>query len=95
MVCLCLCACVCVLFGVLEVRSESPGDLDETERSLILIESRSRVVKLCPGGKHTRMPVRKMRSYPMLLGAPGSDPTTPIRAANQNDNLAQEKVQLP
>lgn len=42
---------VCVLFGVLEVRSESPGDLDETERSLILIESRSRVVKLCPAGK--------------------------------------------
>lgn len=44
--------CVYVLLGVLEVRSESPGDLDETERSLILIESQSRVVKLCPTGKH-------------------------------------------
>lgn len=43
---------VCGLFGVLEVRSESPGDPDETERSLILIESQFLVVKLCTVGKH-------------------------------------------
>lgn len=43
---------VCGLFGVLEVRSESPGDSDETERSLILIESQFRVVRLCSVGKH-------------------------------------------
>lgn len=45
-----LCVYVC-FFGVLEVGSESLGDLDETECSLILIESQSHVVKMRPRGR--------------------------------------------
>lgn len=84
--------CVYVCFLVLEVRSESLGDLHETERSLILIESQSRVVKLCPAGKRAHASEEDEVLADIVRGIQKAARVTPISAVSQHDDVTQ--VQL-